>query len=63
MAIFDNILFEGKQADEYKARKTKEVEDKKAAEEEREKRRYVHKRWDQDTGDRYRNAPDDVRKN
>ena len=63
MAIFDNILFEGQQADEYKVRKAKEAADKKTAEENRNERRYGYKRWDQDTGDRYRNAPDDVRKN
>ena len=40
MAIFDNVLFEGQQADEYKARKEKEKADKEAAETARNKRRY-----------------------
>lgn len=42
MSIFTNIAFihEGEQAEEYKARKAKEAEDKRKAEEERNKRRY-----------------------
>ena len=40
MAIFDSVLFEGQQADEYKARKEKEKADKKAAEKANEDRRY-----------------------
>ena len=40
MAIFDSILFEGQQADEYKARKEKEKADKEAAEEKRRSRRH-----------------------
>ena len=43
MGIFDSVLFEGQQADEYKAKKEKEAADKKTAEKERDDRRYQRK--------------------
>ena len=62
MSIFGNIAFvnEGEQADAYKARKAKEAEDKKKAEEERDKRRYGDPL--NPPGDKYRNSEDGAKK-
>lgn len=62
----DHIVLEGEQAEEYKARKAKEVEDKKNAEKEHHKNRYYYEDGDDGKiGNKFAHHPDrkDILKN